>query len=277
VWIDSVTRSLTDIVFHYVGLDARSERLHPGGRIEFHLTQTGAAMIDRWYLRFPAAKLGAVDAGGGRVLEAREAGGEVAHARWTTGREWQSHLGTLRGQISGGAGTVVRLLETDYAAVADSAGNFEISNLLPGPYSIGALSAPLSDLGMVMKTRDAFTAARDSVVRLTPAVPSAAQYVADKCSADATGYGVVVTRVLTPGGEAAEGARVEVRAVGGGSFERVAEGKADENGVFVVCRAPRDRPLGIVAERDGATQSIMLRELKTDIAAAKLQLRERRP
>ena len=80
VWIDSVSRSLTDIVFHYVGLDKRSERLRPGGRIEFRTMQNGATMIDRWYLRFPAVKPNAPMAPGG--LTARGAGiGRRSRAR----------------------------------------------------------------------------------------------------------------------------------------------------------------------------------------------------
>jgi Carboxypeptidase regulatory-like domain len=280
VWIDSVSRSLTDIVFHYVGLDGRSERLRPGGRIEFQLMQNGAAMIDRWWLRVPAAKVG-VQVRGFAPLEARESGGEVAHAQWRNGRAWQASLGTVRGHIpgDGGGGTVIRLLDTDYRATADSAGNFEISNLLPGPYSIGAINGPLADLDIVLKTLDGFTAVRDSVVRVNPGIPSAAQYIAGKCDADSPRYAVVVARVLMPTGEPAEDAHVEVRAISGGSVQRVVEGKADANGLFFVCRAPRDTPLQIAAERDGAALSIVLQELTTDIAAARLELKapRRRP
>ena len=279
VWIDSVSRSLTDIVFHYVGLDSRSERLRPGGRIEFRVMQNGAAMIDRWWLRVPMSKVG-VPVRGASPLEARESGGEVAHARWRDGREWQAALGTVRGHVpgDGGAGTVIRLLDTDYHATADSGGDFEISNLLPGPYSITAINGRLAELGIVLKTLDGFTAVRDSVVRVNPAIPSAAQYIAGKCDPDSSRYAVVVARVLMPTGEAAEDARVEVRAISGGSVERIAEGRTDANGLFFVCRAPRDIPLQIAAEHDGAALSILLQELTTDIMAAKLELKAaRRP
>jgi hypothetical protein len=274
VWIDSVSRSLTDIVFHYVGLDRRSERVHPGGRIEFRVARNGAPMIERWYLRFPALKTAPNDGS----LEPREAGGEVASARWQNGREWQGSLGTLRGHIDGegAAGTVIRLLDTDYGTTADSAGNFEISDLLPGPYTLGAMSGGLADLGVVMRTVDQFTAARDSVVHLSPSVPSASQYVSRKCDADSPQYGVIVARVLTPWGDAAEDARVEVLAVSGGSIQRVTAGKADANGMFFICRAPRDTPLQIVAEHDGASLSVMLHTLTTGIAAARIQLKDQR-
>ena len=254
VWIDSVSRSLTDIVFHYVGLDGRSARVHPGGRIAFRTMQNGAAIIDRWYLRFPAAKPSAPMGPGGVPLEARESGGEVAHARWRNGLEWQASLGTLRGHIAGdgAAGTAIRLLDTDYKTRADSAGDFQISNLLPGPYSIAAINGRLADLGVMMKTLDAFSAERDSVVRVTPVVPSASQYIAGKCDADSRRYSVIVARILAPDGSPAEDARVEVRAVRGGSLERILEGSADANGLFFVCRAPRDAPVQIVAEHDGA-------------------------
>jgi carboxypeptidase family protein len=278
LWIDTVSRTLTNIEFRYVGMDNGAERLRPGGRIDF-LTHNGAPMVARWSLRFVATK--PVDDGkADRRLEAREAGGEVAHARWRDGRAWQASLGTLRGHIpgAGAAGTVVRLLETDYRAVADSAGDFEISNLLPGPYGVGAISGRLAALGVVMNTFDGFTAARDSVVRLTPTVPPASQYVAGKCESDSPRYGVMIARIVMPGGEAAEDARVEVRAMAGGTAQRIVEGKADANGLFIVCRAPRDTPLEIVAEHDGAASSVVTQELTTEIAAARIQLREpRRP
>lgn len=279
VWIDSVTRSLTDIVFHYVGLDGRSERLHPGGRIAFRVMQNGAAIVDRWYLRFPANKPSAPTGPSVPTLEARESGGEVAHARWGNGHEWQASLGTLRGHISGavGAGTAIRLLDTDYRATADSAGDFEISNLLPGPYSIGAINGQLADLGVVMKTLDGFTAVRDSIVRVMPVVLSAAQYVAGRCGGDSTGHAVIVARILTPAGDPAENAHIEVRAVRNGSLQRLVEGKADANGLFFVCRAPRDAAIQIAADLEDTALVLVLQELTTDIVPAKLQLRPHRP
>lgn len=274
VWIDSVSRSLTDIVFHYVGLDRQSERFHPGGRVEFRVMQNGAAMINRWWLRVPVNTLGVVIRGFS-PLEVRESGGEVALVRWRDGREWQAALGTVRGHIpgEGASGTVIRLLDTDYHATADSAGNFEISNLLPGPYSIGAINSRLAGLGFVMKTLDGFTAVRDSVVRVDPVVPSPSQYVAGRCDADARRYGTVVARVFTPTGDVAEDAHVEVRVISGGSVQRIAEGRADANGLFFICRAPRDTPFEIAAERDGATRVILLQALTTDVAATRLDLK----
>jgi len=81
VWIDSVSRSLTDIVFRYVGLSRRAERVRPGGPVSFRAVD-GTAMIDRWSLRFPAEPPGpepppSVAAMYDRQLEARESGGEV--------------------------------------------------------------------------------------------------------------------------------------------------------------------------------------------------------
>ncbi|MGH7618283.1 MAG: carboxypeptidase-like regulatory domain-containing protein [Gemmatimonadaceae bacterium] len=274
VWIDSVSRSLISVVFHYVGLDRREERVRPGGRIDFRVMQNGATMIDRWYLRFPATNPNAALGS----LEARESGGEVAHARWRDGREWQASLGTLRGHIPGKSpgGTVVRLLDTDYATTADSSGNFTIRNLLPGPYSIGAINGRLADLGLVMKPLDAFTAMRDSVVLVSPAVPSAASYVAGKCGADSPKYALLAARVLTPEGFAGRDAHIVVRGWFDGTLERVVEGDADENGLFFACRTPRDIPVQIIAELDGAVLELVLDGVTTDIVAAKMRLIKRR-
>ena len=172
---------------------------------------------------------------------------------------------------------MIRLIGTDYRTTADSAGDFEISNLLPGPYSSGAINGQLADLGVVMKTLDGFTAIRDSVVRVTPGVPSAAQYIAGKCDADSPRYAVVVARILMPDGEPAEDARVEVRTVHDGSLQRMVDGNADENGLFFVCHVPRDAPVQIAAHVDGAAMVLVLQELTTDIVAAKMQLKLLRP
>jgi hypothetical protein len=170
------------------------------------------------------------------------------------------------------------LLDTDYRTTADSTGDFQISNLLPGPYSIAAIDGRLADLGVMMTTLDAFSAERDSVVRVTPVVPSASQYIAGNCDADSAHYRVVVARVLKPDGEPADDAGVEVWSrVAGGYLQRIVAGKADANGIFFVCRAPRGTPIEIAAEHDGAAQVLVLPELTTDIVATKIQLKRRPP
>src|SRR6185503_12399934 len=87
VWIDSASRTLTDIVFKYVGVTGEQERLKPGGRTLFRSMSNGVVLIDRWSLRFavPAATLQTRMTARQMAsvpLEVHETGAEVAEARW---------------------------------------------------------------------------------------------------------------------------------------------------------------------------------------------------
>src|SRR5262249_38892258 len=157
------SRALSDIVFRYVGGDIAAD-LKPGGRISFRTMENGTVMIDRWALRTADYEQG-LNANSLRTraygqLVARESGGELVHARWPDGREWKATLGRVRGTVTatGLAGTEIRLVDTDYGAIVDSAGTFEISNLFPGPYVVGAIDLKLADVDLVLMTRTSFTA-----------------------------------------------------------------------------------------------------------------------
>jgi hypothetical protein len=67
--------------------------------------------------------------------------GEVARATWSDGQHWRASLGTLRLHATrrGGApaaGAAIHFPSTDYKGIADSAGNIEIDDILPGPYTV---------------------------------------------------------------------------------------------------------------------------------------------
>src|SRR5204862_7123151 len=150
-----VARALRDIEHRYVGLDRRIDGMRPGGHISFREMPNGVVMIDRWFLRLIGGTVDTIRTPAytsGRRLEmpiaqvrtkftAAENGGEVAHATWPDGTAWRASLGTLRvhAALSSGrpaAGTAVHLVETQYRAVADTNGDFEISDLIPGPYAL---------------------------------------------------------------------------------------------------------------------------------------------
>jgi hypothetical protein len=283
LWIDSVSRTLTDIVFRYVGVDPPMSRYQPEGRVSFRAIDNGSVLVDRWYVRYMtgvrASRGSRVTELDERYLQAREAGGQVAFARWPDGREWRGSLATARGRIVGhvGAGSVVRLLGTDYETIADSSGAFQFSNLLPGPYAVGAADSRLAEIGILPKAAARFIAVLDSTVTFDVVASTTNQYVTSKCQADAEqlSTAMLVARVVLPNGSPAGGARVEVRAEADGRT-RLAEGEADENGMFHLCRAPRNVPLVIRADYAGADPAVSIKSVDETVSVVKLLLQARR-
>jgi len=51
VWIDTLSRVLRDMDFHYVGLDPQITALSPAGRLSFRELSNGVVIIDQWSLR----------------------------------------------------------------------------------------------------------------------------------------------------------------------------------------------------------------------------------
>jgi hypothetical protein len=257
VWIDSTTRSLVEIVFRYVGIDRRFEKYEPGGRVSFHTMADGIPIIDRWSIRpigVPASsRLGIV-----AVLpsDMHESGGEVAGVRWEDGRTWAAPLGTLTGIVTHGhvpiGGQIITLAGTDYFAISDSAGRFTITDLVPGPYAIAVADTVLTPLDIVLRTRLAVNAVRDSTIRVGFEAPTADDFAAQLCSqrALAAGRVIILGRALLPDGSPAVGAVVETAVVKLTGVDVVSKVKVDGRGLFHVCDVPKGARVEVRAERE---------------------------
>lgn len=283
VWIDTAARALTDIVYRYVGLDARFDRAAAGGRVSFRTMRNGTALIDRWHIRLlaglpgaqvvPAARLagglpggnvGSATIGRNDDFEIHEKGGEVAGARWPDGQTWTASLGTLRGRAWYGsrpaAGLRLQLFDTDYFTVTDSTGAFNIPDLLPGPYALGVVDPILQSLGMTLRTGVVFSAVRDSVIQVSLAAPQAKDYVAAACESmrqGAAGEFSIVGRVFNADGTAARAALYDVRMFRGLDFEPFVNGRTDENGLFVICSVDGNERLQLSAHRQESRASVV--------------------
>src|SRR4029079_15015977 len=66
VWIDTLSRVLRDMDFHYVGLDPQTSALSPAARLAFRELSNGVVIIDQWSLR-----LGSGGRQSGRTLVGR--------------------------------------------------------------------------------------------------------------------------------------------------------------------------------------------------------------
>ena len=199
LWVDTLTRRLQRLEFRYVGLDRRLDDAHPSGWVSFREMPNGVVIIDRWSLRLPVIRSDSVYNRGTReyigrdVVDAQETGGEVAQIQWPSSPPWNASLGTLKVHAvkyakQPAVGARVRLDNTSYSARADSSGSITITRLLPGPYKLVAVDTQLEAIGVSLSTSIAFTAVRDSVHRAELVVPTANDYVAERCTHDAKWY-----------------------------------------------------------------------------------------
>jgi hypothetical protein len=197
LWVDTVTRRLQNLEFRYVGLGGQLEDARPGGWLSFREMPNGSVIIDRWSLRLPAIHTDSILKKGEYVLrdvvDAQETGGEVAQMSWPSASPWNAPLAALQVHAVTHAsqpaiGAMVQLDNTSYAARADSSGSITITRLLPGPYKLVVKDSELESIGISLATSISFTAVRDSVHRADLVVPTANDYVADRCRHDAKWY-----------------------------------------------------------------------------------------
>jgi hypothetical protein len=295
LWIDTLARALSDVEFRYMGLDPRIDAGHPGGRIAFRAMENGLVLIDRWHLRMVGVKRDSVSGGRGAVMwrvryEAFESGGELARASWPDGSAWTAPLGTLRmhavtHQGTPAVGTVLRLANTDYEAVADANGDLEMIDLLPGPYSVAVVDPLLVPLGITLSTPIQFIAARDSVVRFSLDVPTAEDYVAQACGGDTRtlqafiGTAWIVARVTTPDATPVNALSWTITTLSDPSddpaaqsiLKRPSRGAVPASGIFQFCKAARGTTVEIRVSREGAAPVSVVRTLEDKITVVPIQ------
>jgi hypothetical protein len=225
LWIDTLTRSLSDIEFRYSGLDRSVERYRPGGRVAFREMPNGLVVIDRWSLRLVGTRLDTIgrSRSGAPITRSAfivtETGGEVARASWPDSTQWKASLGELRLRLvkadgAASARTRVQLPNTSYAAVTDSLGDIVMPDLLPGPYAVAIEDSLLVPLHLRMGTSLRFFATRDSVHRVTFVAPTVMDFVRAQCQMagyPVNGPGWLLARVMDRAGAPIAGMHWTIR------------------------------------------------------------------
>jgi hypothetical protein len=254
VWIDTVSRSVTEISFRYLGLDRAAERAQAGGQVHFRELPNGVVFIDRWWLRAleTVVEPETFDVGSGRVDRrpravrqvVTEIGGELATATWPDDTRWDAPLATLDlvATTEGGApaaGAVVGLLHTDHVATADSAGRLQLGPLLPGPYQVVVVDRLLGTLGVTIPTTVQVTLARTDRPTLPVTIPTAESFLRATCRERDVdpGPNLLLARIVDSDGVPALGAGWRVRRSNAGQWETIVDGgQTGSDGQVLLCR-----------------------------------------
>lgn len=273
LWIDTTARSLTEITYRYVGIEALGESFNAGGRVSFVTLPSGVPFIDRWNLRL----VGGVDESASRlssqVYTIRETGGELARATWPDGESWTGPHGTvsLTAIVEGGAPSKnvrLNLAGTDYRAQSDSSGRAAFAYVLPGPYTIAVDDAALSPIGVQLPAGKSLLVARNTTTLARITVPTAVQVFAPRCGSPApTNKNVwIIARVFGADGLPAVGAHWRVSLEDRGRWKVVSEnGITGSDGLIVSCKSvPRDARYEVAAWRD-PKDAIRVQRTATDL------------
>ena len=275
LWIDTSARELRDVEYVYLGLPARTEVFHPGGRVSFRAMPNGVVLVDRWSIRSVAVATDTIwtttadgarprsfmggrgigDPGGSGVATralrdrpfATVMGGELASASWPGGVAWRAPLGTLRAQVltrdgRPAASALVSLVGTPYFGNADSSGILEIGGLVSGPYEARTIADPrLAEMGLAIGPSKKFVAVRDSTVALTLAAPTAESFAAEHCALagqrSAADSVFVLGQVVTADGRPVVDAKLTFATmIAGAPRWHDERASTSREGVFLSCR-----------------------------------------
>ncbi len=248
LWIDTTGRSLNEIVFRYIGVEALAEAFNAGGRIGFRTLTNGVPFIDQWSMRLVGAPDTMItDAGrSSQVYAVREVGGELARATWPDSQVWNGPQGTISVTAVNRAGepargAVLNLVGTDYRVTTDTNGRATIQHVLPGPYAFVVDDPALAPIGLQIPTTRTLTARRSSSSLVRVEVPTAIEHVGricDKPGAPAPKESWLLARVIDSNGRPATGARWRLSVADGARWRVVSDnGVTGSNGVIALCRS----------------------------------------
>ena len=163
-WIDRASSELTSLEYRYTNLPSVTERVQPGGLVEFLRLPSGSWLVSRWSIRMPQLvtvipptlrRRGVTVTGTPVTLTAvRIVGGEVSRVERTDSLLYQADGAALSVQVravdslTSAADVRVTLDGTDYDVLTDATGRGRIAPILAGSYQLRAATPLMDSLGL---------------------------------------------------------------------------------------------------------------------------------
>lgn len=134
IWLDARRFELRFIEFRYTRLPPTPDANRVGGEVHFARLESGAWIVDRWFIRMPQAVLVADD---WPRRQLREEGGSVLVDEGTTAGRLASVAGVFRDSAGRPLpGAVVRAISTNRQALTGEDGSYRLDSLPPGGLSV---------------------------------------------------------------------------------------------------------------------------------------------
>lgn len=309
LWLERATSLLRFIEYRYDRLPFDLVAEEVGGTVELERMPDGPIIVRSWVIRMPVAGERILDVGGSRerryfLHRLREQGGEVLEVRRLGGQTLlAAALATLTGTVYDSvasrplSGATVRLEGSDQQATAGAQGEFEITEALPGSYTVVATSPRLDSLG-IAELRAPVTLRSGASPVVTLATPKLETLLAQSCAVEGGlpgGYGgleaggaVLLGQVRDSAGAGVPGATVYLdwttyavdaaQTVSVATRVRGLTVTADGAGEWRACDLPRDVALRVWAETPGmASDTAEHRFFMKEIARIDLALAESVP
>ena len=273
LWFAGDGSALSALEFQYTGLEPAALKASVGGTIGFRTLGNGAVFVERWSLRVPVlssivgARLPNESPGRSRrmmnttvrVSEFEEYGGVVRTASWRDGTKWNASVTGVSGVVrepddAPVPGAIIELEGTGYRTIADRDGEFVLSPLIPGRYTLTVTDTSLLRFASARRTSRSIEIGHDVLTRVSPRVESLSRAVAAACKGrpNARDSRIIAGRVSLP----APSGPVTLRASWATATPDSGrtEVALDAQGNFSMCVAPPSRAVA-VRLRTGSLES----------------------
>lgn len=169
-WIDRASRELRSLDYRYTNLPSVTDRVRPGGQVEFLRLPSGSWLVNRWHIRMPQLVNSApttlrrrgvtVSTPRTTVTAMRQVGGEVSRVDRDNVTLYRAQGTTLMVEVGSADSTLsvadvrVSLDGTDYEVLTDRLGRATVPAILPGQYRARIQSPLMDSLGVEGESLD---------------------------------------------------------------------------------------------------------------------------
>lgn len=248
LWLDRQSSKLRSLEYSYVNIPPL-QAAESGGEMEFVRLGEGGWAVSRSYLRMPVLEQRTSAQGTEmHVAEVRIMGRELILVNRGRDTLWSRRPLALQGTVMDSVSAAVTdarviLLGTLLESVTDSKGQFTISGVLPGEYTVEVRTASLDSVDAIHRS---VLAIADGAAPINLRVPTRSEVASALCGARQSDNGIILGRVAVRGDSlpasdvrvSAEWKESLTNSVLSGNRSRWLEARTDSRGTFRMCGVP---------------------------------------